>query len=321
MTLYRSAIALLFLLNAAAASPDETPEPPAWATALSSAQGTEEEFVNAFRAEEFARLGQMRELGAEIDMLARGGKPEQVAAKKAQAQQVVDEISAAYAWALGKYPENARLLTYHGEFLYDVLGKQEEAIVLWNRSLTFDGKLSLTYNDLSLHYAHIGQYKLSLSHLDKALDLDGKNPDFQYNLAQFYLVYGPQTEELRGWNKKKVYKEGMKASKRASALSPDDFELVKDYAVNYFAGENFGVEVNWKDAAKAWQEARAKARNKTDIFYAWLNEARSWIRAGKDSNAMAALNEALKIFPDSEVAQKLLGELELKQEKASKKGK
>ena len=125
---------------------------------------------------------------------------------------------------------------------------------------------------------------------------------FLFNLTQFYLNHAPQIGELRGWKKEKVYKEAMKLSKKAASLSPEDFSLQKDYALNFFTAANFGVEADWKSSAKAWEAAREIADNDTDLFLTWLNEARAWIKAEENERAIPCLKEAITLHPDGQAA-------------------
>jgi tetratricopeptide (TPR) repeat protein len=125
-------------------------------------------------------------------------------------------------------------------------------------------------------------------------------------MVQVYLAHAPQVAKLRKWSEKRLYRKAMDYSEKAARLAPDDYELQQDYAVNFFAAENFEVEADWKDAAKAWQGARARTQRPDQVFYTWLNEGRVWLRAGKPDLARSALEQAVALRPESEVAQSLL---------------
>ena len=219
------------------------------------------------------------------------------------------ELDAGYRKILARYPENARAMTYHGELLYDYMEEQPAAIRAWILASKLDESLSEPHNNLALHYMHTGEYDKSLHHLDKALKLEPNKADYHFNIAQMYLVHWPKVEEIRSWNTKRVYKEAMKHSKRACELSPDDYALLEDYAVNFYIGEERGATTDWNGAAKAWRTARAKARNNIEEFYTWINEARTWIRKPDLKRAEYCLTKALELRPQSEVAQRLLNEV------------
>lgn len=233
--------------------------------------------------------------------------------KREEARKRIGLVRQAYDLGLSHYASNARLHNYYGELLYDWCKEIGAALKEWNTALALDPKLSGAHNNLGLHFFHTGDYRMGLPHMDEALRLDPKNADYLYNMAQLYLVHWPQIQKLRGWRAKRVYREAMNCSRKAAQLRPNDYDLVVDYAVNFFAGQRFAVEVNWEKAAKAWQTARTQTRNDVELFYTWLNEARVWIAAKQNKNAEMCLKAALTIRPESEVAKELLEKVRMEQ--------
>jgi len=277
------------------------------------------DFLNKLPEEEEALVNGVRQYQvlqqsmAEWDVeIAKESSKEDAKDQLDRARQRYVLVEKAYTILLGHYPKNARAQNYYGEFLYDCKGDQMGALKAWKLSIADDAKLSLPHNNLGIHYCHTGDYKMGLQYLKKAIDLDPQNPDYKYNLAQIYLINWPAVQEELKWDKKKVFHEAMKLSKRATELKPEDYELLEDYAVNFFAADSFDVQPDWDEAAKAWQLARAKARRNDQVFFTWLNEARTRIRKPDYAQALVCLNEALKLEPNSDVAQKLKGEVEAK---------
>ena len=214
-----------------------------------------------------------------------------------------------YEIALAVYPRNPRLNNYLGELQYDYLQEQAGAIVHWKKALQSDPDYANVYNNLGIHYFHIGQYSRGLEALDNAIRLDRKHPDFLFNMVQMYLSHWKDIGEIRGWSNKKIYREAMKLSKEVTKLLPDEFEVHQDYANNFYAGESLEVKVNWRDAAKAWEDARRLAKTPDQQFYTWINEGRTRLRDGDKERARAALEQALKIHPDSPVVKELMERL------------
>lgn len=218
-------------------------------------------------------------------------------------------VRKAYEYALQHYRANARATNYYAEILYDRFGEVSRALQLWRAALTLDPELSAPYNNLGIHSFHAGDYRQGLQYSLAALKLDPNNPDYLYNLAQCYLVHGPQVQEIRGWTARQVYDEAMALSKRAVENAPQDFEMLRDYALNFFVAENFGATADWTAAAKAWQQTRELARKDDAIAYTWVYEARAWIRKGNNKEAQRCLREALAIEPSSEVVKELLAKI------------
>lgn len=226
-------------------------------------------------------------------------------AAQAELRELHDRLGWLCEAGLAHFGENARVRNLRGNIVYDYFGKHVEGVKEWHTAISLDSKFGEPYNNLGMHYFHVGRYPLGFQNMDKALDLEPNNPDFCFNMAQNYLIFGPQVEKQRGWPTKRVYKEAMKLSKRAVKNAPNDYQLLEDYAVNFLAARNFGVEADWKDAAQAWQAAREKAPDDVKRFYTWLNEGRAWKYMNKRDDARRCFDEALKLMPDSDVAKKL----------------
>lgn len=224
----------------------------------------------------------------------------------------VARLEALTALGLQSFDHNARVHNFNGTVSYDVRGKELEGVKEWHTAVSLDSKYSDPYNNLGMHYFHAGNYPLGFQNMDRALDLEPKNPDYCFNMAQNYLIYRPQTEEHRGWDAKRVYKEAMKLSKKATKLAPEDFEILQDYAVNFLAAENFGEETDWKAAVKAWQAARKHAPEKLNLYFTWLNEGRAWRALENWEEAKRCFEAALQNIPDNVdkgLTQRLLNEV------------
>ena len=155
-------------------------------------------------------------------------------------------IRLVWEYTLAVYPNNPRAMNYFGEYWYDIGGNRNTAIMLWKRAVATDRNMSFAHNNLGLHYFHTGSVTMGLKHIDKAVELEPNNPDFLFNITQIYLTYFPDIIKSKKLSKKKLYRIAMKYSENATRYAPKDFSLAQDYAVNFYAGENFGVDVDWK---------------------------------------------------------------------------
>ena len=244
--------------------------------------------------------------------ISQNTNPAEVQAKRMEIGLCVARLNALSEMGLKSFDHNARVHNFNGTVSYDVRGKELEGVKEWHAAVSLDSKYSDPYNNLGMHYFHAGNYALGFQNMDRALELEPKNPDYCFNMAQNYLIYRPQTEEHRGWDAKRIYKEAMKLSKKAAKLAPDDFEILQDYAVNFLAAENFGEETDWKSAIKAWQAARKHAPEKVNVYYTWLNEGRAWRALENKEEARRCFEAALQNIPDhvdKGVTQRLLSEV------------
>ena len=200
------------------------------------------------------------------------------AAKDADVRRRAALIGEAWRIVLSHYPQNARAVNYYGEYLYDYAGEMDLAVQRWLIAISLDSELPEAYNTLGIHYFHHGRIDKGLSNLHRALKLDPKNADVHFNLAQMYLIYFPQLEEILRTPRATIFRDAMTYSRNATRYAPEDYEMLEDYATNFYAAENFGVEADWSKATRAWKNARLHARNEREKFFTWLNEGRIWIR-------------------------------------------
>jgi tetratricopeptide (TPR) repeat protein len=220
-------------------------------------------------------------------------------------------IRLVWEYTLSVFPNNARAMNYFGEYWYDLGGNMNTAILLWTRAIAVDRNMSFAHNNLGLHHFHTGNVLTGLMHIDKAVELDPKNPDFLFNITQMYLNHFPEIMKIKKLNKKSLYRASMKYSENATRYAPDDFALAQDYAVNFYAGENFDVDVNWDKAIVAWQSTLALAKSDEHRFYSLLNEGRCWLKVNNNAKAKELFEAALVMRPDSIAVQDLVAKASL----------
>jgi len=235
-------------------------------------------------------------------------KAEQREMHQERMQEHIKSVRMVWEYVLSLFPNNVRALNYFGEYLYDVGGNIPAALTSWNRALVLDRDMSLVHNNLGIHYFQNGDYRNGLRHVEKAVELDPKNPDFLFNITQMYLNHFPAIIKLKSTTKKKLYRDAMKHSLNASRYLPEDITLAQDYAVNFFAGENFGVDVDWAKAAEAWQVVQGLAVKERHIYYSTLNEGRSWLNDKDYNKALPVLEAALALMPGNAVAERLVAQ-------------
>lgn len=286
--------------------PPELPEAdPEYLAPLQALTGDEEAFLDMLWSKGNEQMKRINVLAGE---LAFEMPEEEYRKKQAEMAQCAARLEALRLLGIKHFEHSASAHNFNGTVLYDVFGKQMEAVKEWLTSVSLDSNYSDPHNNLGMHYFHAGEYTLGFKHMDRALELEPKNADYCYNMAQNYLIFRPQSEKHRGWDAARVYKEAMKLSKKAAKLAPDDFEIVQDYAVNFIAAENFGVEPDWKSAVKAWQSARKLATTDVDRYFTWLNEGRAWRAMDNRKEAKRCFEESLKLQPNSDVTKRLLEE-------------
>lgn len=225
-------------------------------------------------------------------------------------EMVLNCIDKMYIFALEKFPDEVEVYDEYGAFLYDYKKDIINAVKIWERGYAISPESPSINNNLAMHYFHFGEYEKGWHFLQNALKYGEDDPNILYNLAQIYFLYRYQIQAFTGWSLKKIYEDGMNFSKRSAELAPNDFEILKDYALNFFVAFQFNQPFDGKSCVLAWQKARKVARNNDEVFHTWVNEARAWLAIGKLKDAKKCLTEALKIKPDSEIVKDILKKIE-----------
>lgn len=234
--------------------------------------------------------------------LAKEGDNKAARIKADDANARLASVRKAYMLFLSYHPNNAAALNGYAELLFHRLGEQDSAIMHWQRAASASDDEPLCRANLANFYGHTGNYALMVKYMDEALEIGENNPDVLFYMSQLHFVHFPQIAKIKEWDIEKVYKEGMKLSRKAADLAPADHQLQEDYAVNFYAASNFGINADWKEAAKAWERARVASYRDEDLFFAWLNMARVNTMIGDWAEAMRCVDEAIKIIPDNDSA-------------------
>jgi tetratricopeptide (TPR) repeat protein len=270
---------------------------PAYLEPLKALSGDENAFVDQLWTMGNGEFERIETLESE---LAEGRIASEMKAKHDEIRLCVARLKAIAALGLKTFDHNARVHNFNGTVYYDALGQPLDGVKEWLAAVSLDSKYSDPYNNLGMHYFHTGNYTLGFQNMDRAMELEPKNADYCFNMVQNYLNFYPQAQEYRGWDAKRVYKEAMKLSKKATKLAPDDFEILQDYAVNFLWITNLKEEPDWKASIKAWREARRHAPKKVNVYFTWLNEGRAWRSLGNKEEAKRCFETALHNLPEGE---------------------
>ena len=303
--LITSLLAIALLATAARAAAATLPDELAHLEELRGNEAALVEAVRRFAEQQHGMIAWDRQLMADY---VREKDEALAETKRADMQRRLQLIETAWRYVLAHYESNARAHNYYGEFLYDYGQDPLGGVRQWNLAVSANPKLASPHNNLAIHYFHTGMYDQGLRHLGQALELEPKNPDFLYNAAQLYLTYFPEFERKYDLTREELFKQAIRMSRDAAKFAPEDFVIAKDYATNFYLGEQFELKVDWEEAARAWQTAYALAPNDDEKFFALLNEGRVWLRANNRVKAQEALQKAQTFQPDSEVVQSLLAE-------------
>jgi len=275
---------------------------------LKGALDNQKNFEKKARAFDKLHLALARALYEKAKTLEKQDKKDEAYAAAEDAQHHIDLVKSAYEMGLATFENSAVLHNYYGEFLYDYLGEQDGAVTHWQRAIQLDDKMGRAHCNYGMYALHNGMYSIGFDSMKTALRLEPNNPDFLYNMVQVYFAHSLYLMQSEKMERSKIYKDAMKMSEKAAQLAPEDFDVLRDYALNFFLATEYDVKTDWKEAVKAWRNAREKARTKAEVFNTWLNEARVHKENGDNNKALECLGKAQEIWPQSPVVQQLIAD-------------
>ncbi|NLO33853.1 MAG: hypothetical protein GX117_10950 [Candidatus Hydrogenedentes bacterium] len=266
-------------------------------------QETAERKIRAFDKINVLKAELLKEEARDLNA---AGKDEDASKRREEAKALLAVVDDAYQLGLSLYGDSAVLHNFYGEFLFDIASQVSKAVSHWQKALRADENCARAHNNLGMYDLHQGAYESGLSHMDKALALEPDNPTFLFNIIQIYLTNYRQVMALTGMSRAEVFEKAMNLSARSVALAPHDYQILRDYALNFFLAEDFESLPDWTKAASAWHAAGKHAPNKMEQYNTLLYEARAHIRGDNKTEAQRCLLEADKLLPNNALVQELL---------------
>jgi len=228
----------------------------------------------------------------EVDKL----KDEAVAQRNNWWKTINDQIDA-YDKFLEKYPNHWYVRHRFAWFLAD-MNIRYPAADEWERVIKDEPNFPYAYNNLGSLYNHMGRDKEAIVLFRKAIELHDSDPIFWVNLAVNYFTHRAEAMELYGWNLPQTFDECIKAYQRALALAPKDDTIARDIATQYIMAKHFKVTNTSDDALKAWHYYLSLKLDDDQRLFAYLNIGRIYLREKKDpATAIVWLEKGAAIDP------------------------
>lgn len=172
---------------------------------------------------------------------------------------------------LARHPNHARAHLAYAGFLQDIL-EEDEAVLHMEKAREIDPKNPTSWNNLANHYGHYGDVKKSFAYYAKAIELDPTETVYRQNLGTTVYLFRKDAMEFYGISEQQVFDKAMELYAQARALDPQDFPLATDVAQSYYGIRPFRTN----DAFVAWTNAFNLARDDIEregvqVHFARLN--------------------------------------------------
>ena len=194
-------------------------------------------------------------------------------------------VRKAYEDFLEKHPAHARAHLAYGSFLLDI-NDEDRAVAQMEKARELDPKNPAAWNNLANIYGHHGPVEKAFEYYGKAIEMNPIEPVYYQNLATTVYLFRPAAMEFYKINEQQVFDKALELYKKAVKLDPQNFPLYTDYAQSYY-----GIKpLRTNDALVAWTNALQIAHDDVEREGVYVHLARIKTMAGQFGEARKQIN-------------------------------
>jgi len=204
---------------------------------------------------------------------------------RARIEQRFKAVRDTYEGFLRDHPEHARAHLAYGSFLMEI-HDEDEAVNQMERARDLDPKNPAAWNNLANYYGHRSPVKKAFEYYSKAIELNTNEPVYYQNLATTVFLFRPDAMEFYKIDEPQVFDKALELYRKAMKLDPDNFVLASDYAQSYY-----GIRpMRTGDAIAAWESALKIAPDDKEREGVYIHLARIKLNAERFEEAHRLLN-------------------------------
>jgi tetratricopeptide (TPR) repeat protein len=227
-------------------------------------------------------------------------------------EQRLKSVRDAYDGFLRQHPDHARAHLAYGSFLMETHG-EEEAVKEMEKARELDPKNPAAWNNLANYYGHRSPVKKAFEYYAKAIELNPNEPVYYQNLATTVFLFRPDAMAFYKIDEPQVFDKALELYRKSMKLDPDNFVLASDYAMSYY-----GIRpMRTGDAIAAWEGALKIAPDDKEREGVYIHLARIKLDAARFDEVHRLLNSVTNELYAS-LKNRLLRNLE-REEKAAER--
>ncbi|HMJ24976.1 MAG TPA: hypothetical protein VK475_04075 [Pyrinomonadaceae bacterium] len=205
-----------------------------------------------------------------------------------------DPIRKAYEDFVRHHPNHVKARIAYGSFLGD-LHDEEGAQTQLEKALELNAKDPAVYNNLANIYGHGGPVKKAFEFYAKAIELNPREPVYYHNFGTTVYLFRTDAKEFYGINEQQVFDKALDLYSNAMKFDPTNFPLASDVAQTYY-----GIKPErTQEALKAWTNALSIAHDEIEREGVYLHFARIKLQNGQFAEARAHLNSVTNAMYDT----------------------
>lgn len=204
---------------------------------------------------------------------------------RARVSQRLDRVREAYEEFIRKHPGHVHARVAFASFLDDT-GDEESSLAQLERARDLDPKDPAIWNNLANYYGHRSPVKKAFEYYGKAIELSPEQPVYYQNLATSVFLFRKDAMEYYKLTEPQVFDRALELYRKALKLDPDNFVLASDYAQTFY-----GVQpARNEEAIAAWEYALKTARDEAQREGVRIHLARVKLAMDRLDEARQQLN-------------------------------
>ena len=205
---------------------------------------------------------------------------------RARVLQRLEPVRKGYDDFLKRHPGHTRARLAYGSFLMD-LGEEDEAVKQMEKAREIDPRNPAAWNNLANHYGHRGPVTNAFAYYAKAIELNPNEPVYYQNLATTVFLFRVDATNFYRCTEQQVFDRSLELYRKALSLAPMNFVLASDYAMSFY-----GIRpARNDDALAAWEAALRIASTPQEREGVHLHLARVQLNAGRLDEARKHLDQ------------------------------
>lgn len=196
----------------------------------------------------------------------------------------LDIVRKNYEAFIQKHPDHVKARIAFASFLDDIGDEEGEKDQL-EKARELDPKDPAIWNNLANYYGHNGELTNAFAYYEKAISLDPTEPVYYHNFGTTVYLFRKDAREFYGIEEQQVFDKAMNLYSNAMRFDPTNFVLATDVAQSYY-----GIRpLRTNDALVAWTNALNIASDENEREAVQLHLARVKMMAGQFKEARAHL--------------------------------